>query len=319
MAHRPLCLLAVVIGLLPDSLAVSAEVTFFTDVNRDTIEWGDPVTFRARTRYGRQDRVEIDPEGEFPGPFEIRDRLPPVVKELDDGRVEETRDYLMKIFESGAFEVPPLTLRYRTASGDTGRIRSLPIPVVVRALEDTLESSEQRIKEQKEVPVKIPRWIWFAGAALVLAAAGAIWYVKWRRRRPREEPPAPPVDWPAEVEKVARMGLLEKGDTKRFYSLLSEVLRRFLEARTGIEAMERTTFEIGRDLHRVSVGEEVVLDLEGFLSEADLVKFAKFRPAEEVAAGAVGRVRGLVERIEAEYRNRSAEGEADRDLAGVAR
>ncbi len=63
----------------------------------------------------------------------------------------------------------------------------------------------------------------------------------------------------------------------------------------------------------------MILGLDRFLSEADLVKFAKFTPAEEVAAGAVGRVRDLVERIEAKYRDRPAEGTADPDLAGVVR
>ena len=62
--------------------------------------------------------------------------------------------------------------------------------------------------------------------------------------------------------------------------------------------MERTTSEIGIDLRSSACGEDVVGKTEAFLEEADLVKFAKFRPLKEDAARAVPQVRTLVRTLD---------------------
>ena len=60
-----------IICLLSSPILVFAEVDFSTDVNQDTIQWGDPILFRVRMHYNRKDRVEILFENGFPKPFEI--------------------------------------------------------------------------------------------------------------------------------------------------------------------------------------------------------------------------------------------------------
>ncbi len=311
------CTLVAALCLLMDALPCAAQVSFHTGVNRDTITVGGPITFRVRVRRGAEDRVEILPEGGFPGPFEIRHQPAPRVREMGEGRVEETRDYVITAYRTGEFELPPLTLRFQTASGDTGRIASDAVPIVVQSVVTEDISDIRDVKPPVEMPSRIPLWVWIAGAAL--AVAGAVWYVKYRRRRVREEPPLPPVDWPAEVAKIARMGLLEKGDYRRYYTLLSEATRRYLEARACVDAMERTTFEIAAGLREQSVGEAHVAEVEGFLSEADLVKFAKVRPPEETAARAVQRVLDLMAHIDAERKARPEEADREMVPAGNAR
>ena len=76
------------------------------------------------------------------------------------------------------------------------------------------------------------------------------------------------------------MGLLEKGETKEFYSLLADNLRRFLHIALAVETMERTTDEIVSDLRtHPSVDPGALRNAEDFLRAADLVKFAKYAPA----------------------------------------
>ena len=111
-----------------------------------------------------------------------------------------------------------------------------------------------------------------------------------------------PIVWPDEVAKILRMQLVEKGAIKRYYSLLSEVMRRYLEDRVRVDAMECTTSELVLDLRRVSIREAEVLALEGLLSEADLVKFAKLRPRDEVATKTAETVLDLMRRLDAQRR-----------------
>ena len=318
MHGRVCCVFAAAFCLLLEARPCPAGVSFHAEVNRDTITVGDPVAFRLQVRRQTGDRVEVLPEGGFPGPFEVREQRPPAVRQMDDGRVEETRDYVIAVYRTGEFEIPPLTLRFQTASGDTGRIASGSIPIVVQSV--VSEDSDIRdIKPPVEMPARIPIWVWIAGAALVLAVVGAIWYIIRRRRRPVEALPPPPVDWRAEVEKISRMGLLEKGDYKRYYTLLSEVTRRYLEARTGVEAMERTTFEIASGLHERLIRKARVAEVEGFLSEADLVKFARVRLPQETAAHAVQRVHDLIAHLDAEPLARPEEVDQQPAPAGSAR
>lgn len=275
-------------------------------MNRDTVTVGDPVTFRVRIRRQPEDRVELLSEGDFPGPFEVREQRPPGVRDLEDGRVEEVRDYVLAAYRVGAFEVPALLLRFRAAGGDTGSLASRPVPVVVRSVLGEGETDIRDVKPPVEMPARIPAWVWALAGLLALAAAALIWYLRRRKRRPAVPPPPAPADWPAEVEKIVRMGLVEKGAFKRYYTLLSEVARRYLEDRLEVEAMERTTFEVVRDLQATGLGEPEVGDLASFLAEADLVKFARFRPPKPAALQAAETVRALMGRIDAQRRARAA-------------
>ncbi|HET6463304.1 MAG TPA: hypothetical protein VFH33_05830, partial [Candidatus Krumholzibacteria bacterium] len=87
------------------------------------------------------------------------------------------------------------------------------------------------------------------------------------------------------------LGLPSRGDYKQHYTLVVDALRRYLEARYGVEAMDRTTYELidALDHHRVRVE-----GLEPLLNEADLVKFAKVTPSPESATAAVNHAREMV-------------------------
>jgi hypothetical protein len=95
----------------------------------------------------------------------------------------------------------------------------------------------------------------------------------------------------AELERIAGLNLPARGDYKQHYTLVVDALRRYLEARYGIEAMDRTTYELMDDLdrHRVHVD-----GLKSLLDEADLVKFAKFAPRAENAVAAINNAREMV-------------------------
>jgi len=304
-------------GLLLSLQVASAagEVTIRAGVNRDTVTVGDPITFRVRVRRGKEDAVALSVKGDELGPFEIRESRPPSVRERDDGTVEETQDLVIAAYRTGTFEAPLVTLRFRTAAGDTGSLHADAIPVVVRSVKPEDATDIRDVKAPVAVTPRIPVWLWIAAGLLALALAAGVWYLRRRRRRPKEAPPAPPIDWFAEVAKIARMGLLEKGDYQRYYTLLSEAFRRYLEVRTGVEAMERTTFEIARDLRRIAIQGQKVLDTEGFLAEADLVKFAKHSPPHQTAVRAADRVRELMEKMNVEPVVREISGEECREAS----
>ena len=100
--------------------------------------------------------------------------------------------------------------------------------------------------------------------------------------------------------------LVEAGELKGFYSALSYILRQFLAESEEAWGFDLTTDEIVDEVGRDGVAEERVKDLQVLLVEADIVKFARWRPSKIRAARALEAAAdwvGHFERIEPEPEN----------------
>jgi hypothetical protein len=78
--------------------------------------------------------------------------------------------------------------------------------------------------------------------------------------------------------------LLTKGEIKFFHLRISDILRRYIENRFGLKAPERTTEEFLVELSQSETTANVLLRshknlLTDFLTQCDLVKFAKHEPS----------------------------------------
>jgi hypothetical protein len=131
-------------------------------------------------------------------------------------------------------------------------------------------------------PVEIPstlEWLWWAG--LILVAALVTMYL-WRKYRIKSPAAAPVLMVPPHRKAKDRLrGAGElMSDPYRFCSLVSDVLRAYVEERFDIHAPERTTEEFMAELRTSTKlrGDHKTL-LEDFLSRCDLVKFARFEPS----------------------------------------
>ena len=276
------------------TVPTNAAVEFLTGVDRDTITIGDPFVLRLRVQRGADDKAEIAYGKDFPQPFEIRHTGGVETEQLENGRVRETQDIVLAIYQVGAFRVPPVSVHFVNAEGDSGKIASQPIDVLVQSIRPEGTTDIRDVKPPMAVVAQIPVWFWLAVGGLILLLAGLVWYVYRRGRRPRADLPPPPVNWLEELERVGQLGLIERENYRQYYSLLSAVLRRCLEAKTPVHAVERTTFEIGRDLRVHAFDDQLVMAIEGFLNEADRVKFAKLAPRDYIAREAMDGVRDIV-------------------------
>jgi len=287
-----------------------ASVIVQTGVDRDTVSVAESLTFRIRIRkQADQKAVLLIQESGFPGRFRILESKNPIVKTLENGTIEEITDYVISSYETGDLEIPPLQVLVSTNTGDTSRVATNPITVTVKSVVEGIDDIKDIKAPEENVDHDVDRsgyWFWAAAALICVAALYLVKRVI-RRKKPIEFSSVP-IDWLEELKKISRMGLIEKGDYKRYYSLLSELARRYLEDRIGVEAMERTTFEVARDLHVTALTEDQVVLVERFLSEADLVKFAKFRPREEMAIEAYYKAENLIKDIDESIQHVSESG-----------
>ncbi|UCG52965.1 MAG: hypothetical protein JSW58_05245 [Candidatus Latescibacterota bacterium] len=188
--------------------------------------------------------------------------------------------------------VPKAAFVFRSPAGDTLTVYTDDVELPVRRL--TGEASEPKpLKPQWKAPPS-HLYLYLAGALMLLAAVATYVFLRWRRR---EVPAAPKPELPADfvalqaLNEIEQMGLLEDEEFKKFYTLVIDTLRRYIERRYGVMAMDRTTDEILWDLRRIRIE---IKGLEELLREADLVKFAKHRPRVEEAKKLMDSARRII-------------------------
>ena len=121
-------------------------------------------------------------------------------------------------------------------------------------------------------------WLWITLAVLALAALA--W---WRSKRPKPPPINPALLIPPHRRAKERLrGATELiSDPYAFCSLVSDVIRLYLEERFDLHAPDRTTEEFLAELREgTQLKEDHKALLENFLTKCDLVKFARIEPSE---------------------------------------
>ena len=199
----------------------------------------------------------------------------------------------------GTLEVPTLEVGYRDGSGELGALRTETIAI---ELLSSLTEERTEIHDIKEpVSLEVPRsarpFVWAALGAL-LAAAAYLAYRRWRRPESgAEQGPAPvPLD-PPDVEaeralrRLADRRFIETEELERFYTELTEIMKRYAGRRYHVAYLERTTGEILGDLKRRRVSHPA---LEPILEASDRVKFARARPEAEEARESLAKAHELV-------------------------
>jgi hypothetical protein len=84
------------------------------------------------------------------------------------------------------------------------------------------------------------------------------------------------------LDQLEKEQLWQKGFVKEYHTRITEIIREYFEIQFELPALELTTTESLKLLSKHSLGIKV-LDLTAqFLSNADLVKFAKYEPLEKV-------------------------------------
>jgi hypothetical protein len=190
------------------------------------------------------------------------------------------------VYKSGSFSFPPLQIQLKDAQGKRLTASSPAASIEIKSILDPNDRSLKDLKRQTEIPEPRKWGLWFAVLAGAVILGALAWYVRKRRqRRVFGVPAGPPRDPFEAAESDLRLllarGLPEKGLVKEFYVLLSEIVKRILEAGCRIQTAERTTSEIVDSLHRESNPNSADMKLvESFLLRCDIVKFAKYIPGK---------------------------------------
>jgi hypothetical protein len=299
---------AVVISLLAVRPAVAQHGGQIWEVLPDTARTtvGDPVTIRFRLRLDDRDLLfDTVPRPADPLPDEVRLlSVEKLARQPDRIFVGQAR---LAFYRPGRQPVPVFSLPFmRAVKGiEHGMVLSDSAFVEIAPVLDAGNPSLRDIRELARSPLPDPLW-WSVALGL---AAGAVWLVRRLRRRRRLAPPpvAPPEPAPppppdpytvalAQLAEIERAGWPAQGEVAQHYEAVTDALRDYLEAAESLPARERTTSELLWALPPHLVERGLRRRCEEVLDEADLVKFARFRPSAAEAEAFLQRARDLLAR-----------------------
>lgn len=316
------------------ALPAAAAPRLSASLDTTTVTLGQPFHLRLAVERDAGERTLFPAPGDEMGGFRVAGTTPMVTTDLPDGRQRDALDVELRTFALEPGPVPAVDVAVIGAGGDTLHLRSEALTLSVESVRDPEEGEELRgIKPPLAIPGGWPLWlVALLAALLAVAAAFLVRRFLARRQAPAAAapaaPPPPPLDFEREFARIASMGLLERGATKQFYTCLSDVMRRFLQERLHVDALERTTSEIATHLGRKeSLDDDLVRRILALLEAADLVKFARAEPSRDESRAwpeeGVGIVREVAERArqreEARARQEARAGEEARARQAASR
>ncbi len=200
---------------------------------------------------------------------------------------KQIASWLITSFDSGSYRIPPFWFKI-TIDGHTDSIPTNGLTLHVHTLPVDTNRGPTDIKMPYGAPVTLKEVIpYILGAILLGAIIFFIFYALRRRRnhQPIFSLPVKPKEPPhvialRELDQIKGAKLWQQGKTKHYYSEVTDTLRRYIEGRFDIPAMEQTTAEILQSFRyrRDLIPGKSFGHLEQILSLADLVKFAKYEP-----------------------------------------
>ncbi len=188
----------------------------------------------------------------------------------------------LRPFRVGPLTLPPLTLAGWTRERSLWLARGDSVRVHVASI--VPEGATEIMDIHEAIPLAGPRpwWMLLAAGAAMLAALALF---RWLRRRARfaleEAPPALPAHEIAlsALDRLAGSGLLKQGPWKPFYTELTDILRRYLARRYGLDAPDLTTTETLHAASECEMPGAAYAALRTVLGVGDAVKFARHQPA----------------------------------------
>jgi hypothetical protein len=315
-------LLLVGVGMQPAHTAVpsSAGIEITAEIKPAETTVGDLVRYAIRVTHPAGIRANLPAVRGNTGALEVTayavdtDTAP-------DGRFIDIHTLTLAAYAVGRDTVPPQRVEFR-AAGDTG-VLVLYTPATTLAVRPTTPRGARDIADIED-DERLPRPFPWALPLLLAFLAGCFWlYRKWKRRVVAV--PAPVIQLPrvtaadialARLQELEAAGWIDSSDPegpRTFAFILSEILREYLGARFGIDALEATTSELLQRTASLALTPEQHVWLGEVSVELDTVKFATGRMTLGAASHLLGGTRAFVRQTD--ELNESPEASAPREEA----
>ncbi len=268
-------------------------------VDKFIITVGEIITYEMEVSVPEGYDIALPPPGAQLGEFFIRDYQFPS-PEKKAGKVEQKFIFKITAYTTGELVIPPVPVMIMKQDKTVARLLAQEIRIQIAPVTSPEELEIKDIKPPSSLPFNYLPWLIGAGAGvgiLILAGAGLFLANRYQRAPAPALEPLPPPDQLAlsELAELEASGLLEKGELDVYYTKLSQILRRYLGLRYQIYALEYTTSEILEALKTRGLTHQAYSLIRDFLTETDLVKFARYFPEPDARREIINQAKKIIE------------------------
>jgi len=269
------------------SILNAQEIQLKASLDTNVIKIGDQTHFRVQFSYPKNIVLNYNIAQDT-----ICEKVEIINQKTDTLRNDSTKnqfliDYTISSFDSGYYAIPP-QMFVNLQKQDTLWTKALVLAVQTVAI-DTTKASIYDIKEPLEEPWTFKEFLQkyypFIIIALLIILLAYFLIKYFSRKKIKEEKPIIIPKEEAHIIALKELELLKEEKLwqndriKLYYTKLTNILRKYIENRYKISALEQTSLEI---IHSLKQENEITKDdiskLKGILSIADIAKFAKVKP-----------------------------------------
>jgi hypothetical protein len=283
---RFLVAVSLLLLLLGSVAAADGPVNVGASVDRHGITIGDPIGLVLVVETDAGYHITDSGVGRIMDEFEVLEAIPPQVTRIANGRTRFTFRYRITAFRVGDLVFPSISVAYQSPEGVPGVAPTAEIPIVITSViqpgeaTDDIKPAKPQLRLPNAAP-QIPQLAIQVALALVVLAMLVLLIRQTRRaagRRPKDAELDEILLTPAqralaELNRVASLGLPEKGRYAEHYALLSKTLRAYVRDRFGLSAGERTPRELREDMLRAGIDRTEIATIYEILREGESARF----------------------------------------------
>jgi hypothetical protein len=287
-----------------DSMAVADKshpahpVTVTAEVDSISVHIGDRIRYTIKVKASKDFEVQMPSFGDNLADFAI--------KEFDSDESgffskTYTQSYILDIYETGEFTIPAAIIKYRNGStSGWEEVITEGISITVQSLLNKTDhtTAPRDIRGPHSINNLKYLYIAIAVIAIIAIAIAVFMFLKRRKEIETTTSPLPPAHETAlkSLKELMSKDYIGKGKIQEYYYELSNIVRHYLEDRFYLKAPEMTTEEFLVHLkYTDKLNSSHKSLLQEFLSQCDMVKFAKHLPEQQEILSSYGSAQRLVE------------------------
>lgn len=282
--------------LLATVFALSAQnrVEVWIDTNQITIGDQAHLYLKIMSAPGSQVHFDLSAWEDLPGLEVTGQKTWDTLQQSSDVVIQKA--YTVTSFDSGDYVIPSLVVRFEQGQGTPTEITTTELPFKVQNppvanLGPIRDIVKESLKWEDFMPFII------GGILFLLVIYGIS---RWLNREKKVAPPPPVPEIPLseqalqQLEALRQKQLWQNGHIKEYETELTFIIRNFLKQQYEVPALEATTGELIQLLQDKNFDPAKLAQLRSVLEIADLVKFAKVVPENNLYDQALETAKAMV-------------------------
>lgn len=214
----------------------------------------------------------------------------------DEPFIEETQGvkkiiyrFIVSKYDSADVTIPSIPVLYQLGNDTTSlTVATNSVQFIVRTLPVNTSLEIKDVKPPIVIPMDLLTILLILLAILLMILLALYLYRRNQKNKQKKVEKKRVYIIPPHVKALTELYALEdkklwqQGLIKEYHTGITEIIRRYFEDRFKILALESSTTEIMDQLTRVVLSKEIYRTVNNFLNNADLVKFAKYKPLPAV-------------------------------------